>query len=289
MKLHSRRTFLVASIFLLLFFPSATDLLADGNTKRVFTCAHSFMVFTAKLLPPIAKSGGWEQVDAGTSMIGGSTCIQHWNQPDEKNKTKAALQAGVVDVLTLSPYYVMPDPGIDLFTRLGLEKNPNLKVFVQSSWPAFDSPELEQRQGVQAGRNAVTLEKLREIRRTHHDGWQKKLETQVAKLNQEIGKEVVKIIPVSDAVFELREKVILGKVPGLKEQADLFRDDIGHPTPALAILVTYCHYAAIYGKSPVGLPVPELLEGKPDAEGLVRILQEIAWRSVSEYRMDLGR
>ena len=243
------------------------------TTQRVFVCTHSFMQFTSKMLPPIAKSAGLTQISAGEDMIGGSTCIRHWNVPDDKNKTKIALNAGNVDVLTLSPYYVMPDPGIENFTKLGLAKNPNLRVFVQASWPAFDSPEMQLRPQAQAGRNGVTLDQLKTMRENQNAHWRKDLETQIASLNKELGKEVVRIIPVNDAVFTLRERVVDGKAPGLTQQTDLFKDDIGHPTPPLALLVTYCHLAAIYGKSPVGLPVAGSLKDNPQAEALTKVLQ----------------
>jgi hypothetical protein len=88
---------------------------------------------------------------------------------------------------------------------------------------------------------------------------------------------------VSDAVFALREKVAEGRAPGLTKQTDLFRDDLGHPHPPLAMLVTYCHFAAIYGRSPVGLPVPDALKGLPHAAELNRLLQQIAWDAVTAY------
>src|SRR5438445_9199423 len=89
---------------------------------RVFVCAHSFMIFTSKLLPPVAQAANFPYTAAGQQMIGGSRVIQHWDLPDEKNFAKAALREGRVDVLTLSPHRMLPDPGIDNFTKLGLEK-----------------------------------------------------------------------------------------------------------------------------------------------------------------------
>ncbi len=264
----------------------AADDATTPTAPRVFTCTHSFMVFTAQMGPAIAKSAGLTHINAGVDMIGGSTCIQHWEQPDEKNKAKAALTAGKVDVLTLSPYYVMPDPGIEKFTRLGLEKNPNLRVYVQASWPAFDSPEMALRQAAQANRNSITLDQLKKMREAQNSGWRKTMEEQLSKLNQDLGKEVVKLIPVNDAVFTLRELVVQGKVPGITQQSELFKDDIGHPTTPLAVLVTYCHFAAIHGKSPVGLPVPASLKDNPDSQGLTTTLQEVAWGALKGYGLN---
>jgi hypothetical protein len=274
----------VILLLLALFVPlvRAVDT-ATPVSQRVFTCTHSFMVFTAQMGPAIARSAGITQVDAGVDMIGGSTCIQHWNMPDDRNKAKMALKAGNVDVLTLSPYYIMPDPGIEHYTRLGLERNPDLRVFVQASWPAFDSAETTRHRPAQADRNNVTLEQLRTMRQAQNAGWRRTLEEQVAKLNQDLGRAVVRVIPVNDAVFTLRELVVQGRVPGITQQAELFKDDIGHPTTPLALLVTYCHFAAIHGKSPVGLPVPGSLRAHPHGQGLTTVLQEVAWGAVSGY------
>jgi hypothetical protein len=267
---------------LALCLPLRAAEVAPPTTQRVYVCTHSFMEFTARMLPVIARSAGCTQVTVGEDMIGGSTCIQHWNVPDERNKTKIALGAGGIDVLTLSPFYVMPDPGIDHFTRLGLEKNPALRVFVQASWPAFDRTDSIPAQA-QAARNGATVASLEALHTAQNAGWRAALEAQVATLNQDLGHEAVRIIPVNDAVFALRERLVDGKVPGLAQQTDLFKDDIGHPTPPLALLVTYCHFAAIYGRSPVGLPVPASLKDHPMAKELVAVLQEIAWQAVSTY------
>ena len=251
--------------------------------QRLFVCAHSFMIYTARLLPEITKAAGIQHVNAGQQMLGGSRTIQHWNLPDEKNMAKAALLSGKVDVLTLSPHMQLPDEGIDNYTRLGLEKNPELRVLVQASWPPRDG---EMSRGFSnARRNDVSLEKLYEMRAQHNSGWLKNMEAQAAALNASAGRQTVCIIPVCTAVYALREKIIRGEAPGLRGQADLFSDDLGHPQPALAMLVTYCHYATIYQRSPVGLPVPSILKAVPKAEELNRLLQQIAWETVSGYPM----
>ena len=249
---------------------------------RVFVCAHSFMIYTAKLLPPMAQAAGLAHVNAGQQMIGGSRVIQHWNLPDEKNTAKAALRAARVDVLTLSPNALLPDEGIDNFTKLGLEKNPALRVLVQASWPTRDGTSGA---FTNESRNAATAESLRRQREVHRTTWLVNLEAQVRALNAIIGHEAVFLVPVSDAVFALRERVAEGKAPGLTKQTDLFRDDLGHPQPPLALLVTYCHFAAIHGRSPVGLPVPALLKDAPQAAELNLILQQLAWDAVTSHPM----
>ena len=93
------------------------------------------------------------------------------------------------------------------------------------------------------------------------------------------------IVPVSNAVFALRERVAEGRAPGLTRQTDLFSDALGHPRPPLAVLVTYCHFAAIYGRSPVGLPVPAALKDNPEADALNQLLQQLAWEAVTAHPM----
>jgi len=76
MKLHR-----LLAIFTLLFGLSVGGNAEQVPATRVFVCGHSFMIFTAKLLP---------------------------------------------------------DEGIDNFTKLGLEENPDLRALVQASWPGSD-------------------------------------------------------------------------------------------------------------------------------------------------------
>jgi len=254
---------------------------AGAEGTRVFVCAHSYMIFTADTLPPIAKSAGVSHLMAGQQMIGGSRVVQHWNLPDEKNQAKKALRESIVDVLLLSPHLLLPDEGIDNYTKLGLEKNPKLRVLVQSSWEPRDGKrdkafKNEMRDGLKA-------EDVRRMRDNHNGGWLKQLEAQVNALNASAGQRAVHIVPVSAAVFALRERVAEGQAPGLTKQSEMFRDDHGHPSEVTSLLATYCHFSAIYQRSPVGLPVPAQLMGYPRAEELNMLLQQLAWDAVSNY------
>lgn len=259
---------------------------AEGGPDRVFVCAHSFMTFIAKLLPPMAQAGGQGFVLAGHQMIGGSQVIQHWNLPNDK--AKPALQAGAVDTLILSPTMPLPDAGIDNYARLGCAANPRLRIMVQASWPAFDDPgstdlltfQVRAKRFRNQERDAATAATLEAMLAGQRQGWCRRLQEQVAALNRELGREAVRIVPVHEAVFALRQRIIAGTAPGLARQTDLFLDPIGHPKPALTVLVAYCHYAALFARSPAGLPVPAVLAQQPQAEALNPVLQEIAWAAV---------
>ena len=58
-----------------------------------------------------------------------------------------------------------------------------------------------------------------------------------------------------------------------------------HPSPVLQTLAADCHFAVIYRRSPVGLPITaELAKLKlPDGEKLNTLLQELAWQAVTEH------
>jgi hypothetical protein len=88
-------------------------------------------------------------------------------------------------------------------------------------------------------------------------------------------------VPERQAVLELREKVNAGQAPVVKTQEELFTDAIGHVRAPVMALTAYCHYAVIYRKSPVGLPMPAVLSKAKldDADKLNRLLQELAWEA----------
>src|SRR4051794_32690361 len=57
--------------------------------QRVFTCGHSFHGFVYRMLDEMAKSAGIkDHQSVGSSMIGGSRVIQHWDVPEVKNAAK---------------------------------------------------------------------------------------------------------------------------------------------------------------------------------------------------------
>jgi hypothetical protein len=191
-----------------------------------------------------------------------------------------------VDVLTLSPTAQLPDEGIDKFTELALEHNAKVRILVQASWVGFDSPTANPRTFKNEQRDVAKPNDLRTV----YDPFYKIMCDQVRNLNDKHQdqqmRQVVYVVPVAYAVIALREKVAEGKAPGITRQSELFRDDRGHGKPAIYLLATYCNYAIIYGRSPVGLPAPAALKRdvKPeDVEPLNHLLQEIAWETVTSH------
>ncbi len=258
--------------------------LAEPITKgqRVFTCGHSFHVFVPGILADIAKKAEIkDHVQVGLSSIGGSRVVQHWDIPDDKNKAKAELMTGKVDVLTLSPIF-LPDPGIENFTKLALDNNKDVRVVVQPIWLRWDVFEPTTKRPEKVDHNAITIDELKK----RHEPYYKMMDEHIQDLNKKFGKQVITIVPVAQAVIALREKIVAGQAPGLKTQEDLFTDALGHGKPPLQLLVTYCDFAVIYRRSPVGLPVPNVLKQSKlgaDEEPLNKLLQELAWDAVVKH------
>jgi hypothetical protein len=285
----------IAVLGLLLFAGRATEAqdqapaaknppLAEPITKglRVFTCGHSFHVWVPGIVADLCRLAEIpDHVQLGVSSIGGSRVIQHWDIAPDKNKAQEALQTGKVDVLTLSPIF-LPDPGIENFTKLALEHNPNIRIIVQPIWLRWDIYEPTTQRPEKVDHNAITGAELRQRHAEHFQ----KMDEHIRDLNKQLGRTVLYIAPAPQAVIALREKIIAGQAPGLKEQEDLFTDPLGHGKPPLMALVAYCDFAVIYRRSPVGLPVPAILKqatlGDQEA-ALNRLLQELAWEAVLQH------
>ncbi len=252
--------------------------------QRVFTAGNSFHAwFIAPILKDMAEKAGINGHEiVGVSKIGGSRAIQHWEVPEEKNEAKASLRAGKVDILTLA-CMLQPDEGIDKFAELGLEHNPNFRVSLQEFWIPWDKFEWPfQGRPESVDNDAATGASLREL----HEPYFKAMDDHVVALNARLGKPVVFVAPVGQAIIALREKIRAGEVPGIEKQSDLFTDKLGHPRPSLEALVAYVHFAVIYRRSPVGLPLPAVLADakKPQwDEKLNRVLQELAWNAVVNH------
>lgn len=254
---------------------------------RVATCGHSFHVFTYAGVADIAKSAGIDHQPVAISSIGGSTVQKHWDVAEENSQVKKVLKAGGADVLTLSPIW-LPDEAIEKFVQLGLEHHPALRILVQEYWMPNDEYEpvypLQTKKKVD--HNATDLAALRDATQRYA----KDIEDYVKAINERAGKQSVIVVPVGMAAVTLREKIVKGEAPGLKQQSDLFRDNWGHALPPLEVLSSYCHFAVMYHRDPSGLPVPKALASLQDLSDedktkLNALLQQIAWETVSTHPM----
>ena len=249
---------------------------------RVFTCGNSFHAwFVPYVMADLAaKAGIPGHVIVGVSKIGGSQAIQHWNVPDDRNQAKAALIAGKVDVLTLA-CMLHPDKGIENFTRLAYEHNPNIRVTIQEFWIPGDVFLWPLPKGKTVlDFNASSVASLKAL----HAPYFKEMDDYVAALNAKLGKQVLFVVPAGQAILALRAKIIAGEVPAFQKQSDLFKDAIGHPQPPLEALVSYCNFAVVYRRNPIGLPMPDCMAKARNPKWnnqLNLLLQQIAWNAVT--------
>jgi enterochelin esterase-like enzyme len=261
----------------------ATAAKPDG--LRIVTAGHSLHWYVPGILTELALAYGIEGHEkAGVQSLGVSRTIQHWEHNGGRNPVRQALEKGNVDVLTLSPIQ-FPDEGIDNFVKLGLEHNPNMKFTVQISWggPDIDNQDFDfSALGRRPDREKTPEQLVRLNEKNVKAG-----EEQARKINEQYGRQVVFLVPTSQAQVALRTMIYNKEIPGLNRQAELFADNIGHPTPPLEALNAYLHFAVIYGCSPVGLPIPSVLKNarRPEwnDEGFNRALQELAWKTVIDY------
>ncbi len=284
MKSTKLRSLLPALLLLLATTHAIAETLqAPPKGLRVLTAGHSFHVWMPGLLNDLAARAhitGHQQV--GLSSIGGSRTIQHWDAKDDKQKIKPVLIKGKADVLTLSPVF-LPDAGIENFVNLGLEHNPNLRITVQEFWMTFDDGSLwgKPNKGLVIDRDSKTMAQLHEA----HDAYFTSMDDHVRELNAKYAKDkpAVFIVPVGQAVLALRELIIKGEAPGIAKQSELFTDPIGHPRDHVKALAAYCHFAVIYGRSPVGLPAPAAIARLPESGKLNALLQKLAWDAVTQH------
>jgi len=190
----------------------------------------------------------------------------------------SAIEAGEVDVFAHGVHWWMEVPwgkdGAEKIVAMGLKANPKFRAYYHAAWLVHD------------GRgDAIKMtadydsSKLADVQAAL-DKTRKPVEAIVDKLNEKFGKKVVFLVPVGDATNRLRELVLDGKYPGVKKQSELWSDAMPHAGAHVSALSGYCHFAAIYRTSPVGLKISRWKELTDEQHA---ILQKLAWETVSKY------
>lgn len=252
---------------------------------RVYFASHSGMRHVPVPLGELAESAGIKgHQTVGLQMLRASRTLEHWKLPEDKNQARKALKAGHVDVFVMSPIQ-FPDEGVENFVKLGLEHHPTMRFLVQITWGGWDIDNQDFPKGAFAN---VDREKTPDqIKKLYARNIQA-AEAQADAINQKYGggKKVLFLVPSTQALVALRTRIAKQEMPGLTKQGELFIDAMSHPSPPLEALNTYLHYAVLYHRSPVGLPMPGLLQrAKRPAwdEKFNRTLQELAWETAAHY------
>ena len=185
------------------------------------------------------------------------------------------IEAGEVDVFANGVHW-WTEPIRDAQKLLvpGLKANPNFRVYYHAAWLVGDGRAKEIKTKADYDDSKLTdlqaaLDKTR-----------KSVEAQTDELNKKFGKPVVFLVPVGDATVKLRALVLEGKYPGVTKQSDLWNDAMPHAGVHVMALSGYCHFAAIYRTSPVGLKISRFKELTDEQHA---ILQKLAWETVSKY------
>lgn len=251
---------------------------------RVFFASHSLMWYVPEPLGKMAEAAGIKGHKlVGLQSLGASKTIQHWNLPDDKNEAKKALKTGEVDVFVMSPIS-FPDEGVENYVKLGLEHNPNIRFIVQVSWGGGD---IDNQDFPKGAFDNVDKEKTADQLKGLYERNIKAGEAQADAINKKYGngKKIVALVPSAQAMVALRTKIANKEWPGLTKQGELFVDPV-HPSAPMEALNAYLHFAVLYGRTPVGLPMPAMLKNaKREAwdEKFNRSLQELAWDTVTSY------
>lgn len=96
----------------------------------------------------------------------------------------------------------------------------------------------------------------------------------------------MRLVPAGLGMVRLHDAISQGQVPGAGSIRDFFRDNV-HPNEAGFYYVAMIHYASLTGESPLGQP--RQLDGEwgpypPVPADQARVLQDLAWQVVSDYR-----
>lgn len=208
-----------------------------------------------------------------TQVINGASLAYNWDHAGEGEgvDARAVLAAGNTDILVLTEAQPIADqmaagltiPAIADFAGAAGAANPDTRVFVYESWPAFAGDEAAWRAAIAAD---LPL-------------WQGAIAGAEGQSAGAIG-----LIPAGQAMVLLSQEVETGNVPGIATMRDFFSDDI-HLSGKGLHFVALVHTAALTGESPEGLP-PKLTRtwltrDSVIAPDLAAALQRIAWAAVS--------
>lgn len=256
--------------------------------RRMFYASHSLMWDVPGPLAEMAAAYGIKDHSLSIQRMGFSRTQQFWDQPEAQSQAKQALGTGQIDDFVMSPMD-MPDQGVEEFVKLGILNHPQMRFFVQNNWAGFNNDGQKARQSMKlmmSGKLKQWDQTTEEDLKTLNTECERAFESQVKQINERIGREVLFIIPTSQANSELRAKIIRKEFPGLERQSQLFLDQIGHPTAPLVALNAYLHFATLYGRSPVGLPIPTILKNANNPawdDTFNKALQDLAWNTVIHY------
>ena len=173
----------------------------------------------------------------------------------------------------------LDDGRIQKFIELGLKHNPNFRgAFLQLGWLVHDGG---QETGTGEIKTGDDYEKSNLARvQAKLDRERKVIEAKVDAINSKLGRQMIFLVPVGDAIMELRRMIAAGRFPGVTKQSAVFSgDSMPHPGALSFELGRYCHFAVMYRMNPMDLDVV----GETKSAEQRAILKKLAWDIVSKY------
>ena len=244
--------------------PDAAAKDAPPAGLRILYSGDSWHRWMPGTMPRLAAAAGIKGQTTGWS-----------GKPDE---IKALLAGGTIDVMSWgrpgwADSQFNEKYGDDLVTD-GLAGNPDFRFYLQMAWKVHDGLGGKKKIETVADYDDSDLDDVQKA----IDASRKTVEPWADAINKKHGKPVFFLVPVGDAVTQLRRMIVAGKVPGVTKQSAVWSDAMPHAGPLAAELAASCNYAAIYRRSPEGLDVKEGVTAEQRA-----ILQKLAWETVSKY------
>ena len=191
------------------------------------------------------------------------------------NPVDAIVITERVPVLTTMQWHHSADYAAK-WVELAAKTNPHVKSYLYATWDDIDD--------AQTGTTRTWRDRI--VSDMAH--WQAIANDTNAKLPQL--EMPMRIVPAGLGMVRLHDAIAEGKVPDSTSIRDFFHDDI-HPNHNGFYYVTMIHYAALTGKSPVGLPSTLMGAGgpyPPVPKDMALMLQQLAQETVEEFRAKGG-
>jgi hypothetical protein len=232
--------------------PAGKKIVFDGN---------SWHIFVPLGVADCAKAVGIE----------GHEAVRWGSRPD-----LGIFKEGKADVYSNGVHWWMEAPwgNAEQLVAAGLEGNPEFKAYYHTAWLVGDGRGGEIKTVADYDASTVIDVRAKLEKTCRH------VEKIVDGLNEKFGKRCVYLVPVGEATLRLREAILAGTYPGLTKQSEIWSDAMPHAGAHVMALSGYCHFAAIYRMSPVGLKISRFKEITDEQHA---ILQRIAWDVVSQH------
>ncbi len=195
----------------------------------------------------------------------------------QKGETRALVLSEGLPLSTIVAWH-KPAEAVADYAAVARAANPDARVFYTETWHSLQSGiavDLES----DAGSDVPWRERIDLDR----DIW-RAVATKASADPLSGGQ--IEMIPAGQAMGRLADEIADGKVPGISDIRDLFKDDVATNGRG-SYFVAMVHLAVLTGKSPEGLPA-RILRTWPSRDWVLSdeqavIFQQIAWDEVQEF------